>query len=71
MPDNQDYAALGDLLSRPEQWTESDAANARSLREQQASAAAAFDQRDKARVASMWDVVRELDEALAAWEAGR
>ena len=71
MPDNQDYAALGELLTRPEQWTEADAARARSLREGQAAAAAAYDQRDKVRVASMWRVVQELDDALAVWETNR
>jgi hypothetical protein len=71
MPDNQDYAALSELLLRPEQWTKADAARARSLREHQSAAAAAYDQRDKERVASMLDVVRQLDEALAVWEASR
>lgn len=61
----------GGLLSQPEQWTEADAALARSLREHQAAAAAAFDQRDKKRVASMWGVVRQLDDALAVWESSR
>ncbi len=71
MPDDRDYAALGELLSRPEHWTEADAARARSLREHQAAAAAAYDQRDKERVASMWGVVRQLDDALAVWETNR
>jgi hypothetical protein len=71
MPDNQDYADLRELLSRPEQWTEADAARAPSLREHQSAAAAAYDQRDKERAASMWGVVRQLDEALALWEASR
>ena len=43
----------------------------RSLREHQAAAAAAYDQRDKERVASMWGVVRQLDDALAVWETNR
>ena len=71
IPDDQDYADLGELISRPEQWTEADAARARSLREHQAAAAAAFDQRDRERVASMWGVVRQLDDALAVWESNR
>ena len=71
MPDDQDYADLGELLSRPEQWNEADAARARSLREHQATAAAAFDQRDEKRAASMWGVVAQLDDALAVWEASR
>ena len=71
MPDNKDYADLADLLSRPTEWSEADAELARTLRESQARAAAAFDQRDKSRVGSMWNVVRQLDEALSIWEAGQ
>lgn len=71
MPDDQDYADLADVLSQSEQWTEADAARARSLREHQAAAAAAFDQRDTKRVAAMWGVVRQLDDALAVWESSR
>jgi hypothetical protein len=71
VPDNQDYADLADLLSRPTEWSEADAELARTLRESQAQAAAAFDQRDKSRVGSMWNVVRQLDEALSIWEAGQ
>ena len=71
MPDYQDYVALGVVLSGSELWTESDVERARLIRRQQASAAASFDQRDAARVAAMWSVVRQLDEALAVWEAVR
>jgi hypothetical protein len=70
-PDDQDYVALGALLSDPEVWTEPDAERARLIRRQQASAAASFDQRDTVRVAAMWRVVQQLDDALAAWEAVR
>ena len=71
MPHDQDYVALGVLLSDPELWTESDAERARLIRRQQTSAADSFDQRDAARVAAMWRVVQQLDDALAAWEAVR
>jgi hypothetical protein len=71
MPDNQDYADLGELLSSPGKWSEADAERARLLRESQAQAAAAYDQRDAARCAAMWRVVPQLDEALMVWEAER
>jgi hypothetical protein len=71
MPDDQDYAALGELLAHPERWSEADAQRARTLLEHQAACAEEYDQRDKGRVASMWAVVRDLDEALATWEATR
>jgi hypothetical protein len=69
MPDNQDYADLGELLSRAERWDEADAERARLLRKHQASTAAEFDQRDRVRVSAMWAVVRQLDEAVARYEA--
>ena len=71
MPDNEDYAMLGNLLAHPEEWSEADAEFARTLRRNQAANAAGYDQRDKHRVASMWVVVQQLDEALAVWEASR
>lgn len=71
MPDDQDYAALGALLSDPEHWTESDVERARLLRRMQANAATAYDQRDTVRVAAMWRVVQQIDDALAVWEAAR
>jgi len=71
MPDDQDYADLQILLARPEQWTDADAKRARTLRDHQAAAAANYDQRDKVRVASMWAVVEQLDDALGTWVASR
>lgn len=70
MPGDQDYAALGELLSRPAHWTEAAATRAPSLREHQATAAAAYDQRTRSG-SSMWGVVRQLDDALAVWETNR
>ncbi len=71
MPDDQDYTDLGELLSQPEQWSDAEATRARRLREGQAKAAADYDQRDRVRVAAMWGVVQQLDEALAAFDASR
>lgn len=71
MPDDQDYADLGELLSQPEQWSDAEAAWARLLRERQARGATDYDQRDRVRVAAMWRVVHQLDEALAAFDAAR
>ena len=71
MPDHVDHADLSNLLSQPERWTVADADQARLFREQQAAAAAGFDQRDATRVAAMWRVVKELDDALAVWESSR
>jgi hypothetical protein len=71
MPDNQDYEWLGELIAHPEGWSEAQAAQAQRLRERQAENAASYDQRDRRRVASMWRVVEELDEAIAAWRATR
>jgi hypothetical protein len=71
MPDDQDYADLRELLAHPEQWTAAEAERARTLRDHQAAAAADYDRRDKARVASMRAVVEQLDDALATWEAGQ
>lgn len=70
MPDDQDYEWLGELLAHPEGWSEAQAAQAQRLRERQAENAASYDQRDR-RVASMWRVVEELDEAIAKWRATR
>ena len=71
MPGNQDYADLGELLAHPERWSTSDADRARMLRNLQAEAAAGYDPRDKVRVVAMWQVVRQLDEALTAFDAAR
>lgn len=71
MPDDHDYAALEALLSGPEHWTESDVGRARLIRRMQAGAAAACDQRDTARVAAMWSVAQQVEDALAAREAAR
>ena len=69
MPDDRDYADLGELLSQPERWSHADADRARLLRDRQARAATDYDQRDKDRVAAMWRVVQRLDEALATFDA--
>ena len=71
MPDNQDYADLAELLARSEEWSEADAVRARQVRRHQADAAAAFDQRDRERVAAMWAVVHQIDDALDRWESAR
>jgi len=71
VPDDQDYADLGELLAQPEQWSDADAAQARLLRDGQAQAATDYDQRDRVRVAAMWRVVQQTDEALAAFDAAR
>ena len=71
MPDDQDYADLGELRARREQWSDADAARARRLRDAQAQATTDYDQRDSVRVAAMWHVVQQLDEALAAFDAAR
>ena len=68
MPDDQDYADLGELLAQREQWSDADAVRARRLRDGQAQAATDYDQRDRVRVAAMWRVVQQLDEALAAFD---
>jgi tRNA A37 N6-isopentenylltransferase MiaA len=69
VPDDQDYEYLRNLLAHAERWTETEAAQARSLRQAQASAAARYDQRDRRRVAAMNEVVRQFDEALATFQA--
>ena len=71
MPDDQDYADLGELIAHPEEWSDADADRARLLRNSQALAASDYDQRDQKRVAAMWSVVQQLDEALAAFDAAR
>jgi hypothetical protein len=68
MPDDQDYADLRDFLADPERWSDGDAGRARRMRKHQASAAESFDQLDRTRVAAMWRVVQDLDDALASWE---
>lgn len=52
-----------------EAWSEADAAKVRSLRRDQAAAAANHDQRDRHRVAQMWALVGDVDAALDRWEA--
>jgi hypothetical protein len=69
VPDNEDYEGLRDLLGHPEGWTESEVKQARLLRQSQAEGAAAYDQRDRRRVAAMWQVVGQLDDAIAGWDA--
>ena len=69
MPDDQDYADLGELLAQSEQWSGADAARARRIRDGQAQAATDYDQRDRVRLAAMWRVVQQLDEALTAFGA--
>lgn len=69
MPDNEDYEGLRYLLAHPEAWTESEAEQARLLRQAQAEGAASYDQRDRRRVAAMWQVVEQLDDAIALWDA--
>jgi hypothetical protein len=69
VPDNEDYGRLRNLLAHSEGWTESEAKQARLLRQAQAEGAASYDQRDRRRVAAMWQVVEQLDEAIADWDA--
>ena len=69
VPDNEDYEGLRDLLAHPEGWTESEVKQARLLRQAQADGAASYDQRDRRRVAAMWQVVDQLDDATAVWDA--
>jgi hypothetical protein len=69
VPDNEDYEGLRDLLAHPEGWTESEAKQARLLRQSQAEAEASYDQRDRRRVAAMRQVVEQLDDAIAVWDA--
>ena len=69
MPDNEDYQGLRNLLANSEGWTESEAKQARLLRQAQAEAAASYDQRDRRRVTAMWQVVEQLDDAIANWDA--
>jgi hypothetical protein len=70
VPDDQDYADLGALLADPAHWTDEQAATARLVRRAQISALAEVDPRDQKRAADMAVVVKELDSAIAAWEAG-
>ena len=69
MPDNEDYEGLRDLLAYSEGWTESEAKQAHLLRQAQAEGAASYDQRDRRRVAAMWQVVEQFDDAIAVWDA--
>lgn len=71
MPDDQDYADLAAFLTRPEESSRADAERARTLRDHQAVAADEYDQRDMRRVASMHELVTQLDDALARWEAAQ
>lgn len=71
MPDSEDYAELSTLLARPEQWTAREAVTVRTLRRQQVEAAAAYDHRDTRRVASMTNLVAQLDEAIAIYDRSR
>ena len=71
MPDDQDYTDLGQVLAQPGQWSGADAARVRLLRDRQVQAAGDYDQRDQVRVAAMWRVVKQLDEALAAFDTAR
>jgi hypothetical protein len=71
MPDTQDYECLAALLAHPESWSDEQAAEAQLLRKRQADNAASYDQRDQRRVASMWGLVKNLDKAIATWQATR
>ena len=70
MPDNQDYADLGALLADPAHWTDEQAAMARLVRRAQIGPLAAVDPRNQKLTADMAAVVKELDSAIAVWEAG-
>jgi hypothetical protein len=71
VPDNEDYRALGELLSAVEQWTEDEARTARSLLAGQLEAIAAAYPKDEARRASMTAVADDLRGALARYDATR
>lgn len=71
VPDDQDYADLGALLTDPAHWTDEQAATARLVRRAQIGALAAVDARNRELAADMAVVVKELDSAIAVWEASR
>jgi len=71
VPDNEDYAALGELLSRVASWSDADARQARSLLTAQEEGIASVHPRDAARRESMTAVAIQLRDALAQWEAER
>jgi hypothetical protein len=71
VPDNEDYRALGELISSVESWTEDDADLARRLLASQSEAIAAVHPKDETRRASMTAVGEKLREALATWNAKR
>lgn len=71
VPDDRDYVDLAEMLARPLRWSDAEATHARLLRKSQAEAIAASDQRDRKRIAAMWNLVREIDKAITQWEKSR
>ena len=71
MPDTEDYAELSTLLSHPERWTDDEAASVNALRRAQVATVAAYNPRDTRRIASMTNLVCDLDEAISTYEKSR
>jgi hypothetical protein len=69
--DNEDYAALEELLADPLAWSPSQAEAARLLLRSQRSAVASADKRNAGMVESMTAVAEQLEEALRLYETRR
>lgn len=71
MPGDQDYADLEALLANPESWTAQQAETVQGLRRSQAAAVAAWNVKDRRRIAEMTTVLGQMDEAISRWQAAR
>jgi hypothetical protein len=71
VPDDTDYAALGDLLADPTAWSKSEATRTRRLLEAQQKSVAAYDQRDLTRLSAMEIVAEQRARAIAVYESPR
>ena len=69
MPDDLDYAWLGELLRDPRAWSDGDAATVRSMIATQRAALAEEHPRDATSRLASEQLIDELEIALAVYEA--
>ena len=71
MPDNQDHADLGELLSPRERWSDADAARGATDARKPGPSRYRLRPAEQDLGSLPWRVVHQLDEALAAFDAAR
>ena len=69
MPDDFDYAYLGGLLERPEEWTRDDLANAKAMLDNQRRAVAEAHPKDAKNRRTLQGVADALESAIARYDA--